>query len=263
MTVEVVGHTNVIARIEAEKPPVSLFLGPSSVGKWTVAEYLRGVWRIDESDTLRIENLTVQAARDLVDFALYAGSAFRRLAIVRLDRASPGALNVLLKTLEEGHDGTDFILIADETPIATITTRAVSYRFGFLSPGNVADVLRARNFREDDAARYAEMSGGQVSRALSVVNSKDVLHTVRVAVRGLREMDPAVLESTAKEWSDEHTSLLAQWCRETLTGRPRIFSVEEFIESRRVPLRVLEALSENVRPRLLVRSSLMAVARGT
>lgn len=257
----VVGHGSVVSQIEAEMPRVALFLGPTSVGKWTVAEYLRGAWRVAEGDTLRIENLTADAARSVVDFALYSPVGSRRLVVIRLDGASAGALNILLKTLEDAAETTDFILVADEPPIATIVTRSAVYRFGFLADGEVQEVLQQRNFREDDAQRYARMSGGQVSRALAVVNGVDVLHTVRLAIRAFREMDPGVLETAAREWTENHSAMLAQWCRENLSGRPRIFSDEEFLP-RSIVLKVLTALNVNARPRLVVRSGLMAVARG-
>lgn len=257
----VIGHTSTVARVEVQRPAVSLFLGPSSVGKWTVAEYLRGVWRVEEADTLRIENLTMPSVRTVVDFAERAAAADRRLVVIRLDGAREDALNVLLKTLEEGHESTDFILIAEETPMATIATRSTIFRFGFLAEREVEEVLTDRNFRPEDAHRYATMSGGQVSRALDVVNKRDVRHGVMIAVRAFRDADPAVLESAAKEWSDDHTALLATWCRECLTGRARIFSEEELVTARRLPFLVLQALSANVRPRLLVRSSLMSVLR--
>jgi hypothetical protein len=257
----VIGHADIVARVEAEKPPVSLFLGPSSVGKWTVAEYLRGVWRVDEGDTLRIDHLNTATARMVVHFASHAPSRDRRLAIIQLTDAGAHALHILLKTLEEGLGSTDFILIAEESPLATIASRASVYRFGFLTEPEVAEVLTGRNFQPEDAAQYASMSGGQVSRALSVVNNRDVKQGVMQAVKAFREMDPIALESASKEWTDEHSTLLAQWCRESLTGRTRIFSTEEILDSRRIPFKVLQALNANVRPRLLLRSNLMSVLR--
>lgn len=257
----VIGHTSAVARVEVQRPAVSLFLGPSSVGKWSVAEYLRGVWRVDEADTLRIERLSMGNVRSVVDFAQRAAAGDRRLVVIRLDGATEAPLNVLLKTLEEGHESTDFILISEDAPMATIATRATVFRFGFLADHEVEEVLIERNFRPEDAQRYASMSGGQVSRALDVVNKRDVRHGVMIAVRAFRDADPAVLESAAKEWTEDHTSLLATWCRECLTGRARIFSEEELVSGRRLPFLVLQALSTNVRPRLLVRSSLMSVLR--
>lgn len=258
----VIGHTEVVSRVEAERPPVALFLGPSSVGKWTVAEYLRQVWRVDDGDTLRIIKLTVPAAQDAVKFASFAPSGDRRLIIIRLTHAAPHAMHILLKTLEEGHLGCDFILLSEETPLATVVSRASVYRFGYLEDSQVTDILVRRNFRPEDAERYATMAGGQVSRAISAINNKELHHGVMMVVKAFRELDPKGLDAASKEWTPEHTDLLAQWCRESLTGRHRIFSDEEVIDSRPVPFRILQALNANVRPRLLVRSNLMAVLRG-
>lgn len=257
----IVGHEAIVRRALAERPPVSLFLGPRSVGKETVAEHLLVEWGVDPGDTLRVEALNVFSARMLLHFASTAATHDRKAAIVHLHGAPSAAIHILLKTLEEAHESTDFILIAEEAPIATIMTRAVVYRFGLLTEAEVATILEGRNFRPEDALRYARASRGQVSEALAIANGREAKHVVMLAVKAFRELDAAALEEAAREWTDQHTALFATWCRESLTERPRIFSAEEVFPRGVLPLRILRALGTNTRPRLLLRGPVMAVLR--
>lgn len=262
----IIGHRDVLSRIEVEKPPVSIFLGPESVGKWTAAEYLRGVWRVDEGDTLRVPNLTMDAARDVVQFSSVAPSASpKRLVIIRIPSVSTPSGEVLLKTLEEGTETTDFILIAQTATavVPTLWSRATVYQFGFLTEEDVASVLLGRNFQDGEARRLAALAGGQIRRALSVVNSRDLKSVVLLVLKAFRELDTTALEAAASKWTDDHTSLLAQWCQESITGRWRVFLPEESgIQGRAVPLKILLALNSDVRPKLLVRSNLMLALKG-
>lgn len=262
----IVGHREVISRIEAEKPPVSLLLGPESVGKWTAAEYLRGIWRVDEGDTLRVMSLTMEAAHDIVRFSSTTPVASpKRLVIVRVPDRNGAPVEVLLKTLEEGTETTDFILIA-QTSLAVIPTlwsRATVYHFGFLEEDDVAAVLTGRNFHEGEAKRLATLAGGQIRRALDVVNARELKNVVLLVLKAFRELDPKALEAAAAKWTDDHTALLTQWCHEAITGRWRAFLPEESgIQGRAIPLKILLALNANVRPKLLVRSNLMAALKG-
>ena len=258
----VLGHAEVISRIERERPAVSLLLGPSSVGKWTAAEYLRSAWGVHEDDTVRITRLTVDAARQILEAVSTTAIHDRKLVVVRLGGSTTQSRNLLLKTLEEGTTSADFILISSEAPPPVIATRASMYRFGLLAELDVARILTRRRFKADDAKHYASMAGGQVARALAVAGSPDLREQVILAARAIQDADAPSLEAASKVWTHDHTGLLAQWCRESMTGRARIFSAEEAASSSRVAYQILQALTTTVRPKLLVRSALMSVLRG-
>lgn len=259
----VIGHQELTRVLAEELPPVALFLGPASVGKWTTAEWLRREHTIDDGDLLRIRRLTADDARTLVRFATTAPMKEKKLAIVRLDRATPPAQHILLKTLEEIPDTSKVILIAENPPLPTVTSRSTVYPFRLLTTDEVTEILLRRKFQPTEAKRLAELSGGHVQQALTVAESMEFKVTVLAAVRALRERDAGALDNLAGKWSDEHTELLAQLCREAITYKWRIFSDAE-VEGmgRKLPMQILRALRPNVRPRLVIRASLMSILRG-
>lgn len=258
-----VGHGGLRTHLIADLPPVALFVGPKSVGKWTTAEQIRRDIEIRQSDVLRIRSLTAEAARSIVQFAHSAPQGERKLILAELDGATPALLSSLLKTLEEPPATTHIILIASELPSMTITSRAMVYRFPLLSDEQVEEVLIQRGFRPSEAKRYAQLSGGQVSKALAAMEGLEAKISVLAAVRAIREKDANALNNLAVKWTDEHTSLLASLCREVITQRWRIFSDAE-VEGigNRLPLSILMELRSDIRPRLVVRSSLMQILKG-
>lgn len=260
-----VGHGDIVAALEKNLPPVCLFLGPHSVGKWTVAEHFRQQLEPSRADVLRVHDLSMDAAREIVRFAQTAPTAGRRVVLAQLDRAKPGALNALLKTLEEPGE-VQFFLIAEREVPKTVASRCAIYRFGRLSKEQVVKVLiEKHSMRETEAAKAASASGGQVREAVKSLERSSAKAVTLIAIRALRDRDVQRLESVAKEWDDDCTYLLTEWCSEALTGRLRLFSSEEADLTnigRRIPLSILTVLSEEIRPGLLVRAALTPLLRG-
>lgn len=253
-----------MAALERALPPVCLFLGPHSVGKWAIAEEFRrrlGTWN---SDLLRVHNLTAEAAQDIVRFAHTAPAGPVRVVIAQLDGARQGTLNTLLKTLEEPN-GVQFFLISAHETLPTIASRCAVYHFGRLTQQQVAEVLTVRNnMRDGDAHKIAALGAGQVAEAVRQADQSSPKAVVLIAIRALRDRDLAKLESVAREWDDSCTKLLVEWCYESLT-RGRLFSEDELDLSkigRRVPVRILGALTIDIRPGLLVRAALSPLLQG-
>ena len=241
-------------------PRVVLFLGPASVGKWTLAEQLRRDLDIDRSTVVRVRSLTMDAARELTSLALTHGP---RLIIIRLDGASDAAMNVLLKALEEADGGNRFILIASGHVLTTLMSRAQLHFFGLLSADQVKEILIERRFNPVEAERLAKASGGQVRTALALADNVDAKVVVLSALRCITERDADSLDNLAAKWTDDHTTLMARLCREAISRRWALFSEAEVDGlGRKLPLRILTALRADVRPRLVVRASLMSVLRG-
>lgn len=259
----VVGHEQIRQRLTGRLPSAALFLGPASVGKWTLAEHLRAEHKILAGDVLRVRQLTAEAARTVVRFCHSAPMGKRRLALIRLDGADPRQLHMLLKTLEEAPASTHIILLAQELPLETISSRTEIHSFSLLSDAQVEDVLLQRKFKPGDAKRWAALAGGQVRNALDLSDGLDAKVTVLAAIRAIRERDANALDNLAGKWGDQHSLLLGSLCREAVTGRWRIFDPAE-VEGmgRRLPLSILFALRADIRPRLVVRSSLMAILKG-
>jgi hypothetical protein len=238
-------------------PPVSLFWGPKSVGKRTAAEWLRWRLGVQEGDTTRMSRLTVDDAEDLIRFVRTAPFGSIRLAIVSLDGATAAASNHLLNALESMPPTTRVILISSIPQRGPLASRAVHFPFHLLSTEAVEQVLvKKKGFTETQAKVWASTSGGQVFRALQ---RKALVITV---LRAIRDRDPDLLERQADKWTDDHTSLLMTWAREAMTERWSLYTQEEGnFATKSVPMRVLLALRADVRPRLVVRASLMNVLR--
>jgi replication-associated recombination protein RarA len=258
------GHEKNLKAVKNHLPSVLLFEGPASVGKWELAEYIREKWGFKNSDTLRIKRLTQENARFAAKFANERPRGWSKLVIVRLNRkATKGAQNILLKSMEEARDAT-FILITEEAPLETVRSRAIPYKFGLLSEEDVYKILTIRlRYSEERAETMAKLSGGQIKRALSHKRDQESKLVVMKALDAVHRRDAEALESLVKLWQQEHTDLLVQWCYEALTGRWKLFVPEESsITGKKVPMRILVALSEDLRPRLVVRSALSSVLQG-
>lgn len=246
-------------------PKVSLFEGPYSVGKWTTAEVLRRTNKISDADVLRVNKLRVGEAVSISRFSSMAPtSSDQRLVIVSLDGATVPALNHLLKTLEDAPDTSRFVMVASRPVLETVRSRATVFPFHALSTESVAEILETKKkFSPTQARIWAERSGGSVWAALSSADAVDAKPVVMLAVKAFRDLDPASLDKAADKWSEKHTALLVQWCQECITKQWRLFNDDESgIEGRTIPMRILMALRADVRPRLLVRSSLMSALRG-
>lgn len=224
-----------------------------------MAEHLSSVWGVDPRNVFRFKTLTMDDARSVSFLGSMPGN---RLFIVQADATSPAVLEVLLKALEESSTAR-FILVSTKEPPKPVTSRCSVFRFALLSTGEVEQVLLGMRFSKVNAATLAESSGGQVSTALALSKSSGAKIVVLAASRAIRERDESALEVLAPQWTDEHTRLMVTLATETITGRLRVFE-ESDVEGadRKTALSVLRALYPQIRPRLVVRSSLMSVLRG-
>jgi DNA polymerase III delta prime subunit len=257
----IIGHRQQIEAL-SELPQAALLLGPVSVGKWRVAEYVRELNRVQGSDVLRIKKLTVDTARELTDFCYTAPSGPLRLAIVSLDEHTPEAITVLLKTLEELPETSHVFLVAstvDRVLPETLLSRVTLIQFYPLSTDQVQEVLeRVHGMTVGTAQRLTALSHGTVGSALQV--HQDLHETkpvVLLAIRYLRERAPEGLDELADRWTSDHTRLIRTWAVEALSGRWRLFNAEETGEVGDLPKLVLDALTAyNVRDRMVVQSVL-------
>lgn len=255
------GHKGNVQELESSLPAVSLFLGPNSVGKWELAEHLRSLKGFLSGDVLRVRRLTQENARFIVKFASERPKGVARLVIAKIDKkASVGAQNTLLKTLEEASD-VHFILIAEESPLPTIVSRSTVYRFGLLTEEDVFNILTVRkNFSQTKAENLSKVARGQIKNALAYTQEQDDKLMVLKALESLQKKNLTELESLASKWQQEHTNLLIDWCYECLTSRWVKFNPEEtLIRGTAVPLRILTILKNDLRPRLVIRAGLASL----
>lgn len=248
-------------RLRNGLPPVSIFVGPPSVGKWTIARWaLTYQQRLDEDQILEVRSLNLDSARQITYALTRTGL---RAAIVFMDGASQAAQNALLKTLEELPSGRRVILVGTELPIGTIVSRGEIFSFSLLRIAEVEKILLDRRFNETNAQRLAALSGGMVRIALRHAESHEIKVQVLAVVQAIQGRDAKTLDGFATRWSEEHSILLAKLCTEVLTGRWAVFEQAEAEGLRRtLAMKILTALNNSIRPRLTVHSTLMDVLRG-
>ena len=260
-----IGHRAARLALEAGPLPsrVLLFIGPSSVGKWTMAEHLAEVWGIHPVDLVKISKLTMEDAINVVDLLRKPSVYGPRMVIIRLDGSRSAAQQALLLQLEDVGTNTTVILTASDPVVPTLMSRALVFQFSRLSEDDVREVLRRRNFNEHEAERLAAASGGQVRTALALADGGDERIQVLAAVRTIVERDAEALDNLATRWTDSHSKALCTLCTEVISGRPRFFQKAE-VEGMTptTALRILKAARVEVRPRLFVRSHLASVLRG-
>jgi DNA polymerase-3 subunit delta' len=96
--------------------------------------------------------------------------------IEEADRMNPSAQNALLKTLEEPHEDTVFVLISDqeEELLDTIRSRCRTVRLEPVSEGRIVELLVKHGTSEEVAVLAARLSEGDYERARGfAVDSED------------------------------------------------------------------------------------------
>lgn len=263
---EIFGHTAIVNSLRNELPAVSLFVGPRSVGKWTCAEVIAKHHGIDH--VLSVPRLNVETARALASHSQVATPSGKALAIVRLGDYSEerAPQNILLKSLEEPAEGHHFILITHDLVAETVASRATRFEFGYLPVPTIERVLRQRGLPEHEVEQFARQCHGRIGDALHMAELLQKKSLVIIAMRAIQEHDSDSLARCADAWTPAHTETAVAWCYEAIIGRDksRLFSKAELGDmSRKTATRILIALRETHRPRLVVRGSLQSVLSAT
>lgn len=169
-------------------PHALLFVGPEGAGKTTVAralaqallshkgdlalhpDFLTLEVLVDEKTEKRKSQISVDQVRELtgrLGLSSLSGGA-KVVFVEEVSSLSMGAVNALLKTLEEPKGNTHFILRAgssDELP-ATIVSRCQTLRFGIVPQGEIIGGLTKMGFAKSDAQAAAAQSLGRPGRAI-------------------------------------------------------------------------------------------------
>ena len=222
---EPIGHSANRQMLEDTLPPVSLLLGPPSVGKRTMAEYLRAYHGFHVSDTLNTcdGTLTKAVVRQIIEFVSTAGFGRGKFVIVRLDGASHASLHALLKILEEPPPRTYFMLLSAERPLATIASRCTTFHFGLLTHAELEMILRHGGVGTVAAIRGATLGHGRVRPALMAAVAENSYAGSLDILEALAGADREAFAKATREVNESTRLMLLCWCNEATTGRWQVF----------------------------------------
>lgn len=261
----ITGHSLVQAALSYPLPPVTLLLGPESVGKRTLAEHAARHHGVKPCDIIRIDKLDAPTARNVLRYAATWPQGPFKMIILRLDGASDHSLNILLKVLEEPPDSIRFILLATEPPIPTIMSRSRVCRCGLLTDAEVERVLRESGMDPVVAARLAPHGHGHVRRAMEADATGQAKGIVLSALKAVALRDTDLLDRAMRRWTDEAHEALMQWAYEASSGIWRMFTkAESFgMADPEFARKLLRAVSQSwgARPRLAAMNVLEAACQ--
>lgn len=258
MLITVLGHDSVKRLLEAEDgmPQVASFMGPKSVGKRTLAIYLKQYYCFSSVDFMEIFTLTAEKARQLREFALTSPFDGSKLAIVHLDGASESALNDILKLLEAPPEYMYFILISSEPVLPTVLSRSQVYRFGTLNPEDLRTILTRFEGLSEAAAEKVSYAG-QVSAAKEIYQNINARNAALTALKAVETQDVVLFKRAFKAVDDSAARMLETGLFEACTGDWRLFSPEELPVLARKP-QVAQKLLEGLGSTGSARRSLSA-----
>lgn len=208
----IAGHRRIVSLLSRAAachtvPPSLLLAGPEGVGKRRVAIALaetlnctspiatpqieqdacgecpscRRIARGMHPDVIVVEpgdmgSIKIDAVRDVIDRAQYRPFEGRRRVVVidDADALMPAAQNALLKILEEPPSSSVFTLVSaiPDALLPTVRSRCPRLRFGPLTPGEIAEVLkRDHGYSEADARVVAADAEGSLGRALEAASA--------------------------------------------------------------------------------------------
>ncbi len=165
-----------------------------------------GTLKIGERDTPARFGDETLTARDLVrqlSMESYVGG-MRVLLLGDLDFATHHAANALLKFFEEPPEGV-VLLVTTSSPgklLPTIRSRAMEIRFGLLSRGEVAEILRRKGYGVAEAEAAARLSQGRVTQATAALETQEA----SVRTQAARWFFEVVAGGTPQEgWASRET----------------------------------------------------------
>ncbi|MBN2006339.1 MAG: DNA polymerase III subunit delta' [Anaerolineae bacterium] len=221
----IVGHAWAVRQLQLavqrdEVPHAILFSGPESVGKMTLARTVGAALLCDNHDGHRpcgvclacrklasgnhpdfllVEpedkagSLKVEQIRDLERFlALTPHESTCKIVLIRaFEKATIGAANALLKTLEEPPPYAHLLLLAEDADLLlpTIVSRSRQIHLRPLSTRSVAKALVERwQVSEPVAECLARISGGRIGWAVKAVTEPEHRQSMEQALTTLLEI---------------------------------------------------------------------------
>ena len=135
------------------------------------------------------EPIKIEQIRPAIEHSSYRPFEGRRRCVIidDADKLTLAAQSALLKSLEEPPSTSLFVLVSarPDTLLVTVRSRCPQFRFGPLTPAEIAAVLvRSHNYSETDANITATSADGSLKAAVDA-NTDEVSRARDVAVRTL------------------------------------------------------------------------------
>jgi hypothetical protein len=269
----VVGHTQTREALELELPPQPvLLLGPESTGKWKLARWVAD-YHAPWYNQRWLGEPRLYMIRELSGFLrtpptpAVTGSGYKVVVINLNGAAGGGVQNALLKDLEEAPDYVRFILTASRSPLATITSRCIIWRWGALTDQEVAQVLCLKGVKQRDAMAIAPIGRGSVAPALDAAERfRPARAAVLAAVQAIAARDNGQFEHAVKVWGETEDWMLRELLGAAASGNstPLFSGTERQIIGSTTARKgiALLAASGKARPQVAVRALAVALIQG-
>ncbi|MFH1088473.1 MAG: AAA family ATPase [Patescibacteria group bacterium] len=188
--------------------PAYLLVGPPKIGKGFLARLMAASWHsvmysksphpdtmifddiLNKNSVTGEDNQWKKSTDDFIHFMHLSPAVSNiKVGIIEdIDRFSVGALNSLLKTIEEPPTKTVFILTAQEISnvLPTIISRVQLIRLGYLSDQHITQYLN--QIGADHINEITVLANGAVGLAKKLANDPDVLQSALGNVTALQEI---------------------------------------------------------------------------
>lgn len=256
--IQVLEHTEVLRALAQGELSHTLLVGPRSVGKRTILEWLIERHRV--TDVVRIYSTKDLDMAEVQNLALESSSS-QRVILMRLDYLKARDAERLLKVIEDAHPGVTF-LCTRTTPDgrSALLSRFTTYSVGFLTDKAVGLILSRIGYAPDKAADLAEKSLGAVNPTIGLGKNLGAVSLVNKALKSIEENDADALDKLYTKWDDDHTRTIRTWAQERITGRWRVFQESDFPDlGKGTALKIWTRVSLAERPRYVVRASLASI----
>ena len=259
-----VGHQGVIGALCSQLPPVSVIIGPESVGKRMIAAHTAMQHQVARIDFTEVKKLTVSEASRIKNFMQTKPSRKLKFALIDMDLASEAAVNDLLVTLEEPPEYARFSLISSSRVPTTVLTRAQQFTVGLLDPQDLFTILVVKGIPEKEAISLSKL--GRVDLALSTYNDISAKTTALNVLQALLSGDAVLFNQTFKAVDDKSAIMILTALEESAAQSWKIFNSAQLgqFSKREAALKVLGIWSSaaNARPQFAMRVALELIMRG-
>lgn len=258
-TIKIYGHEEQVAYLMSLSPRNIFLWGPMSVGKRTILEKYIEVNHI--TDVVYVGTLTKDNISQISIESSVTTSSVRAI-VFRLSTLTRGALERLLKVVEDAPESVIFLCHCVFEPKITLWSRFTVVKVGHLTDAQVSMILIRLGYSTERAAELADLHTGNVYTSIELGKYSQAKPRALEALDLINKGDCITLDALYASWDDSNTKMLFDMALERITGRYRVSSDEELAQlTKQTALKILNRLDPQDRPRYVVRGALASIAR--